>query len=61
MNEMEEIVRELQQVMYKVNDAAKSTVSVNGKAELEAILSDLLKVEIRLRVYQKYTKNRKEI
>lgn len=58
---MEEIVRELQQVMYKVNDAAKSTVSVNGKAELEAILSDLLKVEIRLRVYQKYTKNRKEI
>ena len=47
--------------MYKVNDAAKSTVSVNGKAELEAILSDLLKVEIRLRVYQKYTKNRKEI
>ena len=57
---MEEIVRELQQVMYKVNDAAKSTVSVNGKAELEAILSDLLKVEIRLRVYQKYTKNRKE-
>lgn len=61
MNEMEEIVRELQQVMYKVNDAAKSTISVNGKAELEAILSDLLKVEIRLRVYQKYTKNRKEI
>ena len=61
MNEMEEIVRELQQVMYKVNDAAKSTVSVNGKTELEAILSDLLKVEIRLRVYQKYTKNRKEI
>ena len=61
MNEMEEIVRELQQVIYKVNDAAKSTVSVNGKAELEAILSDLLKVEIRLRVYQKYTKNRKEI
>lgn len=58
---MEEIVRELQQVMYKVNDAAKSTVSVNGKAELEAISSDLLKVEIRLRVYQKYTKNRKEI
>ena len=58
---MEEIVRELQQVMYKVNDAAKSTDSVNGKAELEAILSDLLKVEIRLRVYQKYTKNRKEI
>ena len=58
---MEEIVRELQQVIYKVNDAAKSTVSVNGKAELEAILSDLLKVEIRLRVYQKYTKNRKEI
>ena len=58
---MEEIVRELQQVMYKVNDAAKSTVSLNGKAELEAILSDLLKVEIRLRVYQKYTKNRKEI
>lgn len=58
---MEEIVRELQQVMYKVNDAAKSTISVNGKAELEAILSDLLKVEIRLRVYQKYTKNRKEI
>ena len=60
MNEMEEIVRELQQVMYKVNDAAKSTVSVNGKAELEAILSDLLKVEISLRVYQKYTQKRKE-
>lgn len=61
MNEMEEIVRELQQVIYKVNDAAKSTFSVNNKAELEAIFSDLLKVETRLRVYQKYTQNRKEI
>jgi hypothetical protein len=55
-----EIVRELQQVIYKVNDAAKSTVSVNDKAELESIISDLLKVETRLSVYQKYTQNRKE-
>lgn len=55
-----EIVRELQQVIYKVNEAAKSTVSVNDKAELESILSDLFKVEIRLSVYQKYTQNRKE-
>ena len=55
-----EIVRELQQVIYKVNDAAKSTVSVNDKAELESILSDLFKVETRLSVYQKYTQNRKE-
>ncbi len=54
------IVRELQQVIYKVNDAAKSTVSVNDKAELESILSDLFKVETRLSVYQKYTQNRKE-
>lgn len=54
-----EIVRELQQVIYKVNEAAKSTVSVNGKAELESILSDLFKVETRLSVYQKYTHNRK--
>ena len=36
-----EIVRELQQVIRKVSDAAKSTVSVNDKAELESILSDL--------------------
>ena len=55
-----DIVRELQQVIYKVNDAAKSTVSVNDKAELESIISDLLKVETRLSVYQKYTQNRKE-
>ena len=55
-----EIVRELQQVIYKVNDAAKSTVSANDKAELESIVSDLLKVETRLSVYQKYTQNRKE-
>ena len=55
-----EIVRELQQVIYKVNDAAKSTVSANDKAELEAIVSDLLKVETRLSIYQKYTQNRKE-
>lgn len=55
-----EIVRELQQVIYKVNEAAKSTVSVNDKAELESIVSDLLKVETRLSVYQKYTQNRKE-
>ena len=54
-----EIVRELQQVIYKVNDAAKSTVSVNDKAELESIISDLLKVETRSSVYQKYTQNRK--
>ncbi|BET22181.1 hypothetical protein [Solobacterium moorei] len=55
-----EIVIELQQVIYKVNEAAKSTVSVNGKAELESIIDDLLKVETRLSVYQKYTQNRKE-
>ena len=55
-----EIVRELQQVIRKVSDAAKSTVSVNDKAELESILSDLFKVETRLIVYQKYTQNRKE-
>lgn len=55
-----EIVRELQQVIYKVNDAAKSTVSANDKAELESIIDDLLKVEIRLSVYQKYTQTRKE-
>ena len=55
-----EIVRELQQVIYKVNDAAKSTVSANDKAELESIIDDLLKVEIRLSIYQKYTQNRKE-
>lgn len=55
-----EIVRELQQVIRKVNDAAKSTVSVNDKAELESILSDLFKVETRLSVYQKYIQNRKE-
>ena len=54
-----EIVRELQQVIYKVNEAAKSTVSVNDKAELESILSDLFKVETRLSIYQKYTQNRK--
>lgn len=54
-----DIVRELQQVIYKVNKAAKSTVSVNDKAELESILSDLFKVETRLSVYQKYTQNRK--
>lgn len=54
-----EIVRELQQVIYKVNDAAKSTVSANDKAELESIIDDLLKVETRLSVYQKYTQNRK--
>ena len=55
-----EIVKELQQLIYKVNDAAKSTVSVNDKAELESIIDDLLKVETRLSVYQKYTQNRKE-
>lgn len=55
-----EIVRELQQVIRKVNDAAKSTVSANDKAELESIIDDLLKVEIRLSVYQKYTQTRKE-
>ena len=55
-----EIVRELQQVIWKVSDAAKSTVSVNDKAELESIISDLLKVETRLSIYQKYTQNRKE-
>ena len=55
-----EIVIELQQVIYKVNDAAKSTVSANDKAELESIIDDLLKVEIRLSVYQKYTQTRKE-
>ena len=55
-----DIVRELQQVIRKVSDAAKSTVSVNDKAELESIIDDLLKVEIRLSVYQKYTQTRKE-
>lgn len=55
-----EIVRELQQVIRKVSDAAKSTVSVNDKAELESILSDLFRIETRLSVYQKYTQNRKE-
>ena len=55
-----EIIRELQQVIYKVNEAAKSTVSANDKAELESIIDDLLKVETRLSVYQKYTQNRKE-
>ena len=55
-----EIVRELQQVIRKVSDAAKFTVSVNDKAELESILSDLFKVETRLSIYQKYTQNRKE-
>ena len=55
-----DIVRELQQVIYKVNDAAKSTVSINDKAELESILSDLFRIETRLSVYQKYTQNRKE-
>ena len=55
-----EIVRELQQVIYKVNDAAKSTVSINDKAELESILSDLFRIETRLSIYQKYTQNRKE-
>ena len=55
-----EIVRELQQVIRKVNDAAKSTVSIHDKAELESILSDLFKVETRLSIYQKYTQNRKE-
>lgn len=55
-----DIVRELQQVIYKVNEAVKSTVSVNDKAELESIIDDLLKVETRLSVYQKYTQNRKE-
>ena len=54
-----EIVRELQQVIRKVSDAVKSTVSVNDKAELESILSDLFKVETRLSIYQKYTQNRK--
>ena len=54
-----DIVRELQQVIYKVNEAVKSTVSVNDKAELESIIDDLLKVETRLSVYQKYTQNRK--
>ena len=55
-----EIVIELQQVIYKVNEAAKSTVSANDKAELESIIDDLLKVETRLSVYQKYTQSRKE-
>ena len=55
-----DIVRELQQVICKVNDAAKSTVSVNDKAELESILSDLFRIETRLSIYQKYTQNRKE-
>ena len=55
-----EIVRELQQVIRKVSDEANSTVSVNDKAELESILSDLFKVETRLSIYQKYTQNRKE-
>ena len=55
-----EIVIELQQVIRKVSDAAKSTVSVNDKAELESILSDLFRIETRLSIYQKYTQNRKE-
>lgn len=55
-----EIVRELQQVIRKVNYAAKSTVSINDKAELESILSDLFRIETRLSIYQKYTQNRKE-
>ena len=54
-----EIVIELQQVIRKVNDAAKSTVSINDKAELESILSDLFRIETRLSIYQKYTQNRK--
>ena len=55
-----EIVIELQQVIRKVSDAAKSTISINDKAELESILSDLFRIETRLSVYQKYTQNRKE-
>lgn len=55
-----EIVIELQQVIRKVSDAAKSTVSINDKAELESILSDLFRIETRLSIYQKYTQNRKE-
>ena len=55
-----DIVIELQQVIRKVSDAAKSTVSINDKAELESILSDLFRIETRLSVYQKYTQNRKE-
>ena len=55
-----EIVIELQQVIRKVSDAAKSTVSINDTAELESILSDLFRIETRLSIYQKYTQNRKE-
>ena len=55
-----EIVIELQKVIRKVSDAAKSTVSINDKAELESILSDLFRIETRLSIYQKYTQNRKE-
>ena len=55
-----EIVIELQQMIRKVSDAANSTVSINDKAELESILSDLFRIETRLSIYQKYTQNRKE-
>ena len=53
-----EIITDLQSVICKVNDDLKSTVSISDKAELESILSDLFKIETRLRVYVRKVSSR---
>lgn len=53
-----EIITDLQSVICNVNDLLKFTSSVNDKAYLESIIDDLLKVEIRLRVYERKVSSR---
>lgn len=53
-----EIITQLQIVISMVNVALKSTVSINDKAELESILSDLFRIETNLRVYERKVASR---
>lgn len=53
-----ELITDLHSVICKVNDEWKFTSSVNDKSELESIIDDLLKVEIRLSVYERKVSSR---
>lgn len=53
-----EIITQLQQIILKMNDKVKSVVHEEDKQELESIISEMLRLEIKLRVYERKVASR---
>lgn len=53
-----EIISQLQQIILKLNDMVKSAVLEEDKEELESIVSKMLRLEIKLRVYERKVASR---